>query len=90
MDGKMAVRAMAAATGNTYQAISERCGRGSSWLGHVLNKPGDFTASTIARAAGACGYKLALVPENSVPQDSFVIDATHEGDGRPGRKPKNG
>ena len=90
MDVKRSIRSMTGAAGMTLRDVSRACGRSDGWLGALLRRPGDLTASSIARAADACGYRLALVPADRLPADAVTIDPTHDGDGRPGRKRSDG
>ena len=74
MNTNNAMRTVVRESGLSMRRVSELMGRSSSWLGATLQRPGSSEAATVARLASVCGYKLALVPRDSVPDSAIVID----------------
>lgn len=69
-----AIKAMAKDSGRSVRGVSQAMGRNPDYLGMTLSRGSVPKADTLARAAEACGYRLALVPAGSLPDDSLVID----------------
>ena len=62
MEPKALIRAMAAQSGLSYRAISERLGRSPSWLSATLAHKGDVQLSTLIEIANACGWTIGAAP----------------------------
>ena len=78
-----AIRAMIRRSGKSARAISISMKRSETFVSSSLNQAermnADMNASTVAGIAAACGYALALVPVDQVPEGAVVIDAPERG-----------
>ena len=74
MNVSQAVRAMVAGSGFSLQEVSRSMGRCPSLLSSSLLRESGVSSRTLSAAASVCGYRLALVPEGSLPPNSFTID----------------
>jgi hypothetical protein len=63
MDAKDALRDMVESSGLTQAQIEARANKYSGWVGQSLARPRPG-ADLIALIARACGYRLALVPDD--------------------------
>ena len=79
MNTTEAARAIVRASGKSLRAISLDMNRSetyvSSAIGQAERMQADLNASTVASIAAACGYALALVPVDELPEGAVVIDA---------------
>ena len=79
MNTTEALRAIIADTGESNRVISARMNRSENYVTSLLRQAermgADMNASTVAGIAAACGYALALVPVDRVPEGAVVIDA---------------
>ena len=62
MDASQALREIVEASGLTHRQIARRLGRYDSYVSQLLTRSGAPGADTLASVAGACGYRLELVP----------------------------
>jgi len=78
MEANRAISAILGASGLKAAQVSRELGRVPGWLSSVLYKSrrdgGGMSTQTVAAVACCCGYRLALVPLDSIPPDSVVID----------------
>ena len=79
MNTNDAMRTVVKNAGISMRAASERMGRSPNWLGATLARSGSSEASTLAALGDVCGYALALVPLDEVPEGAIVIDAPVKG-----------
>jgi len=69
-----AIRAIVRASGLSLRTASERIGKSPNHLSSALQNR-DKQAGFVATVAAACGYALALVPVDELPEGAVVIDA---------------
>ena len=69
-----AIRAIVQASGLSLRGVSERMGKKPTLVSSALQNK-DKQASLLAGIAAACGYALALVPVDQLPDGAVVIDA---------------
>ena len=75
MDSKEALRALLARSDKPKTAISLELGKSSGYVNSYLTMGRAPGADVLADIAGACGYRLALVPAgDQLPAGSIVID----------------
>lgn len=60
--------------GLSMRGASLAMGRSPNWLASTTGKPGSSEAATVAELAEVCGYKLAAIPADDVPDTALVID----------------
>lgn len=60
--------------GLSMRGASLALGRSPNWLASTTGKPGSSEAATVAELAEICGYKLAAIPADDVPDSALVID----------------
>ena len=63
MDASNAMRACVIESGLTHKQIESKARRYNGWLGQTLARPRPG-ADLLAEVAHACGYRLALVPDD--------------------------
>ncbi len=76
MDTNSALRFLVEASNKSQRAISQEIGRSPTWLTTTLQRKGSSECSTVSRIAGVCGYSLALVPSDDIPDNAIVIDVS--------------
>lgn len=69
------VNKVKADSGLSDRALSERLRRSSGYFSALKAQNKDPQTSTVVRMLGACGYALAAVPVDALPDDALVIDA---------------
>ena len=74
-----ALRHIIGASGLSMRRVSSAMDRSANYCGSVINQAermdAAITTDTAALIAGACGYRLALVPADSaMPAGSIVVD----------------
>lgn len=74
MEIKDAVRYMAFKARKSLRAISLGMGKSESLLFTTLYKNSDLKGATLTAVAEQCGYTLAFIPADHVPDDAIVID----------------
>ena len=74
MDTHKAIKIMLKLSDITQDRISTELGRSKYWLSSTFHAAQDSRAGTVAAIANICGYKLALVPSDSVPANALIID----------------
>lgn len=72
MDTLQAVREMLAASGLTPYRVAVKIGRHSSYVSQMVRRGSVPSADLLAEIAGACGYRLELVPDDG--GDVLTID----------------
>ena len=72
MDTLQAVREMLAASGLTPYAAAVGMGRTPTYISGMLRRGSVPSADLLAKIAGACGYRLQLVPDDG--GDVLTID----------------
>lgn len=73
MQANDAIRAIVQASGLSLRTASERIGKSPNHLSSALQNR-DKQAGFVATVAAACGYALALVPVDKLPEGAVVID----------------
>lgn len=68
------VVAAAKASGVTYTSIADAMGKRPNYINVALNSGREPQAAIVASMLEPCGYKLAAIPSDSVPDDALVID----------------
>ena len=63
MDASNAMRACVIESGLTHKQIESKARRYNGWIGQTLARPRPG-ADLLAEVAHACGYRLALVPDD--------------------------
>lgn len=81
MDASGAARQMVDGCGLTQRQIEARAGRYTGWVAQSLGRP-KIGADLLASMAGACGYRLDLVPLDG--GDPITIGRGDDGDGDQG------
>lgn len=78
MDTLSAVNSVIRDSGLTSRRVSQMMGKSESYMSAAIaqskRKGGGFNSATLAELADVCGYKLALVPRDRVPESAVVID----------------
>lgn len=76
MTGFEALKRVCKNSGRTSYAIAKAIDRSPSFISQTLRQASKPTADTLALIAGACGYRLALIPKSEeLPPDAIEIDA---------------
>lgn len=74
-----AITKLVNASGRSWRDISATMGKSDNYLSATVaqskRKAGDVRSATLAEFAAACGYVLALVPVDQLPESAVVIDA---------------
>lgn len=77
-----AIRHIVRSSGLSMREASSRMGMTPNYISSVVRQAermdADLVSSTLARAAEACGYVLAFVPEGELPEGAVAIDAKGE------------
>ena len=76
MDASKALRTMVEASGLTHRQIAHGLGKYDSYVSQILTRSNAPGADTLASIAHACGYRLALVPDDE--GDMIVIGEDFE------------
>ena len=66
--------------GLSDRALSERMRRSSGYYSALKAQNRDLQYGTVVRILGACGYVLAALPADRVPDGALVIGSGAEGD----------
>lgn len=74
MEAIEAVKEAAKKSGVTYAAIADAMGKRPNYISSTARQGGSQQANTLAAMLEPCGYKLAAIPSDSVPDDALVID----------------
>lgn len=75
MTGYDAMRRAVENSGKSNRAISLEIGRGETFVTSTLRQASKPTADTLALIGGACGYRLALVPDAcELPGGAIIVD----------------
>ena len=73
-----AVRVMLRSSGVTMMQAAGKMGKSQNFLTSALatgrRRGGGLNTATLAGAAAACGYALALVPVDRLPEEAVVMD----------------
>lgn len=78
MNETEAINAMLTGAGMTKRAIARALGKSDSYVTAIQRQAastnGGVSTRTLARIADACGYALALVPHDAIPEGSIEVD----------------
>lgn len=76
MEARQALEELIARSGQSMRALSIALGRSGNFIYELKRQEISPKAHTLARIAGACGYRLALIPKSEeLPPDAIEIDA---------------
>ena len=76
MNTLQAMRAMLDASGVTPYRAAVALGRHSSYISQTLRRGSCPSADLLARVAGVCGWRLALLPPNELDANALTISGT--------------
>lgn len=72
--GYEAVKKAAAIKGISTNSISRALGKADSYIASGITRGSTPKADTLAAMLKPCGYKLAAIPEDDLPESALVID----------------
>lgn len=70
-----ALERAARASGVSFNEIGTKMGHASNYIHNAKSRGSSPTVDNAVRAAAACGYAIALVPVDKLPEGAVVIDA---------------
>lgn len=68
------IKAAAKNAGLSLRAVSTAMGKSANYIGATFSQKSTPKADTLASVLKPCGYKLAAIPENDLPDSALVID----------------
>lgn len=74
MDAFEALQKAGDAKGITMYRVSKALGKPNSYISNSKSRGSSPKCDTMASMAEVCGYSLALIPSDNVPDDALVID----------------
>lgn len=74
MDAYEALKRAGAIAGVSMNKVGRALGKPDSYVSNGVARGSSPQCNTMASMAAVCGYSLALVPSDAVPDDAFVID----------------
>ena len=75
MNSSNAMREVVGRTNLSLNKASRAMGHNDNYLAVTLNRGSTPTATTLATLGQVCGYSLAFVPHEDLPESAIVIDS---------------
>ena len=74
MDCEHIIRQISNDSGVSLRQMSIKIGQMDNRIANMLNRGSIPRADTMARICATCGFRLCVVPIDSIPNDAYIID----------------
>lgn len=78
MNTEQVIREAASISGNSLRSVSSSMGKSANYIGSTLNQGSTPKADTLASMLEPCGYSLAAIPKEDLPNSALVIDPANK------------